>query len=201
MKEEVNEPIEIYGKEFNYAEYLTWKVKERIELIKGRLFKMSPAPARIHQRISRDMQFIMMKYFGGHDCELYNAPFDVRLVDKKEKSKKDEDITTVFQPDLCVICNKEKLDDRGCIGAPDLIVEILSPGNSIKEMKYKYDLYEENGVREYWVVDYTHQLVYVYVLKSGVYKGKKPYTVEETAESTIFPDLKFDLKDIFKEED
>ncbi|MEZ4915450.1 MAG: hypothetical protein R2836_00525, partial [Chitinophagales bacterium] len=94
MKEEVNEPIEIYGKEFNYAEYLTWKVKERIELIKGRLFKMSPAPARIHQRISRDMQFIMMKYFGGHDCELYNAPFDVRLVDKKEKSKKDEDITT-----------------------------------------------------------------------------------------------------------
>lgn len=199
MKDEVNEPAIVYGKEYTYAEYLTWKVKERIEIIKGKIFKMSPAPARIHQRISRDMQYIMMQYFENHRCELYNAPFDVRLIDKRKQSAKDEDITTVFQPDLCVICDKEKLDDRGCLGAPDLIIEILSPGNSIKEMKYKYNLYEENGVREYWVIDYTHQLVYVYVLENGVYISKKPYTVEETAKSEIFPNLQFELKNIFVE--
>ena len=137
MKNTVEEPILDYGKEYTYADYLQWRFKERIEILKGKVFKMSPAPARLHQKISRELGGIFYNYFRNHKCEFYVAPFDVRLVDTRKKSKKDEDISTVFQPDICVVCDPKKLDKKGCLGAPDFIIEILSPGNSKKEMKYK----------------------------------------------------------------
>ncbi len=136
---------------YSYADYLQWRFDETVELIKGKIFKMSPAPNVKHQRISWNLTHIFSNYFWKKPCSAFAAPFDVRLYDPKKSSKNNKDIFTVVQPDICIICDEEKIDDLGCIGAPDLIIEILSKGNSNKEMKNKYELYEENGVKEYWI--------------------------------------------------
>ncbi len=180
---------------YTYADYLKWTFEERLEIIKGKIFPMS-APARIHQRISWKFTEAIVKFLEGKKCEAYAAPFDVRLTPlKRDKSNK---VHTVVQPDLCVICDLDKLDDKGCVGAPDLIIEILSPGNSRKEMKEKYEVYEENGVKEYWLVEPQDKCVFVYVLnETGKYIGLQPVTDEDILTSTTFPDLQIDLSRVF----
>ncbi|AEI50015.1 protein of unknown function DUF820 [Runella slithyformis DSM 19594] len=186
------------SKQYSYADYLKWKFEERVELIKGRIFKMSPAPARKHQTISRYFISQMVKYFDEHPCEWYHAPFDVRLTRKSGSA--DKQVHTVVQPDLCVICDKSKLDNRGCVGAPDLIIEILSPGNSKKEMKDKFEVYEEAGVREYWIVQSTDKNVLVYTLnEQGIFIGHRPFIEDEIMHSFIFPELKINLSEVFKD--
>ena len=180
---------------YTYADYLLWQFKERVELIKGKIFKMSPAPSTQHQKISGKLHLRIGGFFENHYCQAFFAPFDVRLP-KKGQSLTDQKIYTVVQPDLCVICDESKLDERGCLGAPDLIVEILSPGNSKTEMLNKFELYQESGVREYWLVEPSQNAVLVYVLNdAGEYVGLKPAV--ESVQSTIFPDLKIDLSQIF----
>lgn len=181
------------NKTYSYADYLLWRFKERVELIKGKILKMSPAPSRKHQEISRNINRVLDQYFYGQKCKLYYAPFDVRI---PRQSSDDKEVFTVVQPDLCVVCDESKLDDKGCIGAPDLIVEILSPGNSKREMKDKFELYQESGVREYWIVDPNQESVLIYILKNGEYIGLKP-VVDDTAASYIFPDLTVHTNDIF----
>lgn len=198
MEKQVQEPIASYGRLYTYADYLKWKVDEKIEILKGKIYKMSPAPSTQHQFTSSELHFIIRKFLGLQTCKVFSAPFDVRLMDKRKNSAKDEDIITVFQPDLCVICDARKLDDRGCIGAPDLIIEILSPSNSKKEMKEKYELYEENGVREYWIVDYLYKTIHIYTLEEGRYIGLKPLIEEEVLQSRLFPELSFLVGDVFE---
>ena len=181
---------------YTYADYLLWHFKERVELIKGKIFKMSPAPSRNHQDISGNLFFELRNFINKGSCKLYAAPFDVRLINFKE-STSDNQITTVVQPDLCIICDLTKLDTKGCVGAPDLIIEILSPGNSKKEMDIKYDLYEENGVREYWIVNPTVQTISIFVLQNDRYIGIKPLIIDSKLQSPTFPDLKFAVKKIF----
>lgn len=183
------------NKTYSYADYLLWKVQEKIELFKGKILAMSPAPARNHQKIAGNIHGILFPFFRNRKCELYTAPFDVRI---PKKGTKDEEILTVVQPDLCVICDPEKLDDRGCIGAPDLVIEILSPGNSKKEMDIKFTLYEESGVLEYWIVHPTEKAVWVYVLENGRYITHKPFVEGEDLFSRVFPDLKINTSDIFE---
>jgi Uma2 family endonuclease len=173
------------NKTYSYADYLTWQFQEKLELIKGKIFKMSPAPSTTHQRISRKLTGVMISAFKNHSCELFIAPFDVRLLDKK-KSTLDKEIYTVVQPDLCVICDETKIDERGGIGAPDLVIEILSPGNSNKEMKYKFDLYEEAGVLEYWIVNPADKTVFIYVLKENQFIGMHPLIEEDAIQSKLF---------------
>ncbi|QRR03879.1 Uma2 family endonuclease [Dyadobacter sandarakinus] len=181
---------------YTYADYLLWRFEERLELIKGRIFKMSPAPNVRHQRISTQLQGRLFNYLKGQSCDLFSAPFDVRLSSSKKLSNSNPEIYTVVQPDLCVVCDASKLDERGCLGAPDLIVEILSPGNSRKEMDLKFQLYEECGVREYWLVEPVENAVFVYVLNDmGVYVGLKPAV--STLRSYIFPDMEIDLEKVF----
>ncbi|MEO6285155.1 MAG: Uma2 family endonuclease [Dyadobacter sp.] len=181
---------------YTYADYLMWRLEERLELIKGKIFKMSPAPNVRHQKISGKLHLEMGMFFKNHYCQVFYAPFDVRLHEKNSQSS-DTKIYTVVQPDLCVICDEGKLDEKGCLGAPDLIVEILSPGNSRKEMDIKFELYEESGVREYWLVEPAENAVFAYVLnESGTYIGLKPAI--NILQSAIFPDLKIDLEQIFK---
>ena len=158
---------------------------------------MSPAPSRKHQEISWSLSRQLDRVLSEKPCSMYTAPFDVRLINYK-KSKADHQIFTVIQPDLCVVCDDEKLDDRGCIGSPDLIIEILSPGNSKKEMGVKFNLYAENGVREYWMVDFTEQAVFMFVLENDKYRGLKPFITSDVLESTIFPEIKFEVKKIFE---
>lgn len=184
-------------KTYSYADYLTWKFHERLELIKGKISKMSPAPNTFHQKVATNLTGIMYPNFNKHSCNLFSAPFDVRLLDKK-KSTEDKDIYTVVQPDLCVICDENKIDERGAIGAPDLIIEILSPGNSKKEMKYKYDLYEEAKVLEYWIVNPADKTIFIFILKDGIFIGQHPLIEEDTINSPLFPQLDFVLADIFK---
>lgn len=183
-------------KTYSYADYLLWQFQERVELIKGKIFEMSPAPSRKHQVISRILNRYLDRYFEMKPCGLFYAPFDVRLINFK-KSTDDNKVFTVVQPDLCVVCDNSKLDDRGCIGSPDLVIEILSPGNSKKEMGIKFNLYEENQINEYWIVDPTENSIFVYTLKEGKYSGLKPCIEGEKIKSPLFPELDFEIEKIF----
>ena len=175
---------------YSYADYLVWKIKERVELLKGKIIEMS-VPSPIHQEISGNLQGALFVFLKNSKCKLYTAPFDVRFPQKGESQ-----VYTVVQPDLCVVCDFEKIDSKGCVGAPDLVVEILSPGNSKKEMKSKFALYQEEGVREYWVVDPERELVFVYVAENKKFKPTIPIA-DDYVYSTIFPDFKIHTSDLF----
>ena len=177
---------------YTYADYLMWKIKDRVEILKGKIFKMSPAPAISHQSISFNLSGLLFMYFYNKPCKVFASPFDVVLKNKDGK----ED--TVVQPDLCVVCDPEKLaDGKRCLGAPDLIIEILSPGNSKKELKNKYELYQEAGVREYWLVHPQDEYVIINVLENNQYRALPPF-VDKEVTSVIFPDLSLQTEDIFR---
>ena len=177
---------------YTYADYLMWKIKDRVEILKGKIFKMSPAPAISHQSISFNLSGLLFMYFYNKPCKVFASPFDVVLKNKNGK----ED--SVVQPDLCVVCDPKKLaDGKRCQGAPDLIIEILSPGNSKKELKNKYELYQEAGVREYWLVHPQDEYVIINVLENNQYRALPPF-VDKEVTSVIFPDLGLQTEDIFR---
>ncbi len=182
---------------YSYADYLSWKFEQALEIIKGRIFPLA-APSRTHQKVSLALTDVFLNHFRGHSCELYVAPFDVRLYDQKKLQKADKDVFTVVQPDLCVICDLEKLDEKGCLGAPDLVVEILSPGNAAREMKLKKNLYEESGVREYWIVDPARETVArYYASKDGIFDNPAMFVGDDVMPSVIFPELTLTLSELF----
>lgn len=186
-------------KQYTYADYLTWHFSERVELIKGWIYKMSPAPKRIHQKISVHLISKINQVFKNKQCDYYAAPFDVRL--KKTKGDSTE-IDTVVQPDICIICDKNKLDDAGCIGAPDLIIEILSESTAKKDYNEKFNLYEENGVQEYWITNPATFTIEIYALTNHTYQlhglfDKK--NNDDVVVGKLFPDLKVSLEEVFRD--
>lgn len=185
------------NKTYTYADYLTWRFQERVELIKGWIYKMSPAPKRLHQEVEIALSTEFYNFFKKeNDCKVYQSPFDVRLT---KKGNGDKEITTVVQPDICVICDPDKLDERGCIGAPDLIIEVLSPSTIKKDNYEKFDLYQENEVKEYWLVNPEGRSLQIFHLENGKYQEFD--TVEDKDElitSKLFPELKFTTTDIFE---
>lgn len=182
---------------YTYGDYTTWPDEERWELIDGVPYNMSPAPSRIHQKILGDLHRQVANYLIGKTCEVYIAPFDVRLPKGDES---DEQIDTVVQPDLVVVCDRKKLNERGCKGAPDLVVEVLSPGTAGKDMKTKLSLYERVGVKEYWLVDPMNKTVQVYQLEiEGIYGRPDIYTETDHLKVGLFPDLEIDLSLVFNE--
>lgn len=184
-----------FSKSYTYADYLKWTFDERLELLKGRLFRMSPAPNRTHQELSGKLFFRLFGFLQTEPCQVYAAPFDVRL---PRKSKEDADILTVVQPDICVICDPAKLDERGCIGAPDIVVEILSPGNNRKELKNKYEIYEESGVKEYWIVTPQEKTFLKYVLtEAGMFQPSRLLTTGDTVTTPVLPGFTLDLTELF----
>jgi len=182
------------NKIYSYADYYKWKFEERVELIKGRIFKMSPAPNRMHQDLSFRIHLLIYNFLNSSKCKVYSAPFDVRL---PRKSKDDKDIITVLQPDICVICDESKLDDKGCLGAPDVVVEILSPGNNAKEMKNKYEVYEEAGVKEYWIVSPQNETFLVYTLIDAKYVPSRTMTTGDIVISSVLSGFSIDLEKLF----
>ncbi len=173
-------------------------VPKRRELINGFVHLMTPAPKRKHQKISFILGNKFYNCINKNNCEVYTAPFDVRLPKKGETV--DEKIYTVVQPDISVICDLSKLDDRGCIGAPDLIVEILSPSTAKKDMNDKFDLYQEVGVKEYWIVSPNDENINVFLLdKKGKYQLIGMYAGDMEIKVNIFDNLKIKLEDIFTE--
>jgi Uma2 family endonuclease len=180
---------------YTYADYLKWQFDGSVELIRGKLYRMSPAPKRAHQRAVSHLLVDISLYLGRNSCEIYTAPFDVRLPVRNEW--KPNQLHTVVQPDLCVICDPAKLDDAGCLGAPDWIIEITSPRTAKQDFNEKYYLYEEAGVREYWIIQPNENTVNVYVLEDGKYSLVDVYESGEVP-CQIFPDLVVSHERIFR---
>lgn len=185
---------------YSYADYLTWQLNEAVELIKGKIQLMSPAPNVKHQRLSIYLSSRLFYYFENKACQVFSAPFDVRLYDRTKSLLVNKEITTVVQPDICVICDNSKLDEQGCNGAPDWIIEILSKGNSKKEVKIKHALYAESGVKEYWLVFPYEEVVQQFVLndENNSYQLVNSYAGDDVAVPYLFADLAIDLSVLFK---
>ena len=184
---------------YSYANYLNWLFDDRVELIKGKIFKMSPAPSSIHQEIVGNIFRKIGNFLEKKPCKVFVAPFDVRFYNE---DKQDLAIQTVLQPDICVICDKNKIDYKGCIGAPDLVVEILSPGNTTVELLHKYQVYQEFGVKEYWVVSQSDQSILIYTLNEyGKFQPSKIFTLSEKITSTVLPGFELVLDDVFEDLD
>lgn len=180
-------------KQYTYADYLLWQFSERVELIRGFIKKMSPAPSRYHQTVAQNLSGIFYTKFRNQQCKVYFAPFDVRLpIPSKNKE------ITIVQPDLCVVCDESKLDDSGCNGAPELVIEILSPNNSKHDLDTKFKLYEEAGVLEYWIVEPVEKMLLVYTLINGKYIGLPPQTEGENIQSRLFPAMEIAVIDVFE---
>ena len=187
---------------YTYADYLSWQFDGAVELIKGKIMAMSPAPSSEHQGISWRLSGALFVYFKNKPCRAYAAPFDVRLYDRKKSIVANQDIYSVVQPDLCVICDTTKIDIKGCLGSPDWIIEILSRGNSKKEMQLKYELYQESGVKEYWLVYPYEKAVHQFVLdeQTEKYQLLAMYAGEDTATPQLFPDCRIDLREVFEDD-
>jgi Uma2 family endonuclease len=180
---------------YTYADYLLWQFSERVELLRGKVRQMA-APSLKHQRVSSNLHMMLSSKLWKTLCKAFHAPFDVRLT----RTRNEKEVTTVVQPDLCVICDPAKLDDRGCVGAPDLIIEILSPGNSRTEMKDKFELYQEAGVLEYWVVSPIEKNILVWKLnEQGIYINLAPKVEGDVMTTPIIPNLEIDVTDVFAE--
>jgi Uma2 family endonuclease len=179
---------------YTYADYCHWPDDERWELIEGVPYGMSPAPARAHQDVTGELFFQIRSQLESRTCKVYSAPFDVRL---PRPGEADEQSDTVVQPDISVICDPDKLDERGCRGAPDWIIEVLSPKTAVKDQVQKRALYERHGVREYWLVHPVDRVLTVYRLEAEGYG--KPH-IQETSgmtESAVIEGLNIDWDRIF----
>ena len=175
--------------EYSYSDYMKWRFQERVEIIMGKIFPMS-APTTLHQHIIGVLFFTMYAFFKHTSCNVILSPIDVRLpVGKQGKTFK-----TVMQPDLCVICDKSKIVAQGIIGAPDLVVEILSPSNRQIEMHEKFEAYQASLVREYWIIHPGEQWMLQYVLnENNLYELHKKYENLSRLESVIFLNLVVDV--------
>ena len=180
---------------FTYGALMHWPEHERWELIDGVPYDMTPAPSRLHQRLLTEILTQINLALKGHPCEVYPAPFDVRLPDMDEP---DDEIHTVVQPDLSVVCDKAKLDERGCRGAPEFIIEILSPSTASHDEIRKAALYERHGVREYWTIDPERRQVHVRILgMDGRYRDPVPCDADSPLPVQVVPGLQVDLKAAF----
>ena len=182
---------------YTYGDYRKWPDEERWELIEGTAWNMSPAPGRLHQEILGEFFQRIKNCVDNRNCKVYAAPFDVLLPAIGEIEE--DNATTVVQPDISVICDTGKLTEKGCTGAPDWIVEILSPGTSKKDFNNKMTLYEKHRVREYWIVDPGNAYVHVYLLDD---KNKYPeapdiYLRNAVIHCAVLKGLKIDLSGIF----
>jgi Uma2 family endonuclease len=183
------------SRNYTYADYLTWKF-ELIELVKGKMLRPLSGPSRRHQDYVANILGQLLPFLRGKACRAYHAPFDVRLP-PPGGANFDEQVYTVVQPDVCVVCDPAKLDDRGCLGAPDWVIEIISPGHTARDTKIKFDLYEESGVSEYWILFPGEQTIAVYLLEGGRYRLSTEYAEPGPVPVRTLPGLSFDWTDIF----
>lgn len=183
-------------KRYTLADALTWDESERIELIYGDPVMMAP-PTRAHQKAVSELNRQLGNYLQGKKCEVYPAPFAVRLFE--QNGDYPEDVDTMVEPDISVVCDKDKLDDIGCKGAPDLIMEILSPSTQRHDRFTKFNLYQQAGVREYWIVDLTNKLVQVFVLDGKYYAAKDFGAPGDKVKVNVLEDCTIDLSQVFSE--
>ena len=183
------------GQLYTYVDYLNWPDDEKWEIIYGEPYAMSPAPSTDHQVILGELFYQFRSYLKNRSCQIFVAPFDVRIPLEEEN---DENTKTVIQPDISIICDINKIDSKGCKGAPDLVVEIVSSSTFRKDVKDKFFLYERSGVKEYWLVYPNEKTVMVYKLgENGKYGRPEVYSEEDSVKVGIFQGLNIELKEIF----
>jgi Uma2 family endonuclease len=179
---------------FTYGDYCTWGDEGRWELINGVVYDMAPAPARIHQDVAGEVFVQIKNHLRDGPCRAYSAPFDVRLPDRGEA---DDAVETVVQPDISLICDPSKLDDKGCRGAPDWIIEVLSPRTAAKDQIQKRDIYERHGVKEYWLVHPVDRLLFVYRFAADGYGKPDIQPTEGRTPVATLPGLEIDWDAVF----
>ncbi|MBK5276677.1 MAG: Uma2 family endonuclease [Desulfuromonadales bacterium] len=183
---------------FSYADYLLWNDNQRWELIDGEAFCMSPGPSRRHQELLLALARPFADYLDGNKCSIFVAPFDVCLTSRTNQL--DEEIDTIVQPDIFVVCDPGKLTDRACKGSPDLIVEILSPGTSKRDITTKYELYQRHGVKEYWILYPNDRTLLVYRLSGdGTYLSPDVFGEGDTVPVPLLGELSIDMAKVFRE--
>ena len=183
---------------YTFADCLTWREDERIEIIDGEPVMMAPPPSSEHQEISMELSAQLHAYLRGKRCKVYAAPFAVRLFEKD--GDRPDDVDTMVEPDISVVCDPNKIDRHGCKGAPDMVVEILSPSTQRHDRFTKFSLYQRAGVKEYWIVDPDKKLVLVYTLVDGQYYVPEVYTAKDSVPVEVLEDCIVDLTAVFPEE-
>ena len=178
------------NKRYTYNDYLKWDTKERYQLINGEVYAMA-SPSVTHQALLMGLALNFGNWLEGKPCKVFAAPLDVRLFPKRDRSD-----NTIVQPDLLVVCDKSKIDKRSINGAPDLVIEIISPSNSHSELFLKFQYYLKAGVKEYWVVDPESKKASVYILENGYYTNKV-FENNDTIPVTILDGLNISLKDLW----
>jgi Uma2 family endonuclease len=178
---------------FTYADYLEWDTEERYELIDGVSYLMSPAPTPTHQGILAEVARVIGNFLHKKPCKVFVAPFDVRL----NAAGADD---TVVQPDVLVICDQKKIDSRGCVGAPDLVIEITSPSTGIRDHTIKLEKYLNAGVRECWIIDPDSKTVQVYILQEDLSAKMLTYNAKDVVPVTVLKGLQIHLQEVFPEE-
>lgn len=181
---------------YTFADCLAWSEPERIEIVAGEAVMMAP-PSRAHQEISVALAAQLYNFLEGKRCKVYPAPFGVRLFEEDGDSP--DDVDTVVEPDISVVCDSNKLDEHGCKGAPDFIVEILSPSSLRHDRLVKLDLYQRAGVREYWIVDPEYKSVQVFVLDGGLLRANEEYGRDGIARVNVLDGCFIDLGRVFSE--
>ena len=180
-------------KTYNYKDYMLYDENEKIEIIDGKIYNMSPAPSRIHQKIIMELSAEIRNYIKANNgsCEVYPAPFDVIL---KNDDENIEDSKNIVQPDISVICDESKLTDNGCTGSPDMIIEVVSPYNPNNDFIRKLNLYDKYKIKEYWIVNPMKRNILVYKLDDkGSYGMPDIYTFQDTVKVGIYDDLQIDF--------
>ena len=181
---------------YTFANALTWPEEDRIEIIYGETYRM-PMPLRVHQEINGELFRQISNFLVGKTCKVYHPPFNVRPFQENEDSP--EDVDTMLEPDITIVCDPNKLDKYGCKGAPDMIIEILSPSNRRHDLSVKYRIYQRAGVREYWIVDPDTKTVQTFKLEDGLYNAADVFTSESRVPVGIFEDFSVDLSMVFTE--
>lgn len=193
----MSSPALTKNKQYTFADYLSWSDDNRYEIINGTVKKMIPAPSRLHQKVSVSILKYLINYFDSKTCEVYHAPFNVRLPSSPDGTS-DDKIVTVVQPDICAVCDSSKLDDKGCIGAPNLIIEIVCSGSAQKDVVDKFSIYEHAGVWEYWLVYPEEKTVTIFKLTGqGSFNRPNLLGPESVIDCSIFEGLIIPLNTVF----
>ena len=181
---------------FTYADYLAQdENSERMEIINGEVYMMS-SPTPTHQSVSGEIFRQIANFLEGKSCKVFSAPFDVRLFEKD--GDKPENVDTVVQPDILVVCDKSKLDKHGCKGAPNLVIEILSPSTFRHDCLIKFNLYLRAKVPEFWVIDPEDKTVSVCLLRSdGMYDISRPYKPDDIVKVNVLEGCFIELSKVF----
>jgi len=190
-----NEPVIDYDKVYTYGDYLKLEIEEMVEIIRGKLFRMSPAPRIKHQSICGNIFSIFHPILKGKKCKVFFAPVDVVI---PIENKKRNQSTTVVQPDICVICDPKIIEEKAVFGTPDFVIEIVAGKDVKRDTQYKYSVYEEAGVGEYWIVFGEMRFVEVFILENGKYQRLNAFSEDDIIPVKTLPGLSISIDDIFE---